>query len=173
MPVSTVTALLHPQWRMMNLLNPRTGRPATPTLSRCDATIDDLIALHERELITGRIGDDQVDLGLLAHDRGLLDSYDIAILLTAGGVQWVERNPSNRALVAIDTISGRKPAKMTEVMAAADVDAGLFLLLDHAGLVTFSLASGADIRPVGTITLVSYRQSLMVQLTHKAVEIIG
>jgi hypothetical protein len=173
MSVSTVTALPHPQWRMMNRLNSRAGKPATPTLSRCDASIDDLIALHERELVAGRIGDDNIDLGLLAHDRGLLDSYDIAILLTPGGVQWVQQNPSNRALIAIDATSGRRPAKLTAVMAAADVDASLFLLLDHAGLVTFSLASGADIRPVDTLTLMSYRRSLMVQLTTKAVEIVG
>jgi hypothetical protein len=142
-------------------------------LERCNATVDDLIALHDRELVTAKVGDGDVDLGLLLHDRGLLNDYDIRIALTAGGVAWVKDNPSNRALLALANTSGRRPAKLPEVVAAADVDAELFLLLDHAGLVTFSLANGHDIQPVGTMTLRSYRNSLLVQLTAKAVEIVG
>lgn len=173
MAASTVTALPDPQWRIMNRTNSRTGQPATPLLARCDASIDDLIALTDRELIEGRLDDGNVDLGLLAHDRGLLNDYDIRVTLSAAGVEWVQQNPSNRALTALDTVAGRHPAKLTDVVKAAEVDAELFLLLDHAGLVTFSLPNGHDISPVGTLMLRSYRRSLLVQLTTKAIDIIG
>jgi hypothetical protein len=168
-----VTALPHPQWRMMNCLTARAGKPATAVLERCNASVDDLIALHEREMVSGKVDDGEVDLGLLVHDRGLLNDYDVRVSLTAGGLRWVQENPSNKALIAVDAANGRRPVKLAEVAADAGVDMELFLLLEHAGLVAFSLSNGHDIQPVGTTTLRFYRNSLLVQLTAKAVEIIG
>lgn len=168
-----MTALPHQQWRMMNCLTARAGKPATAVLERCNASVDDLIALHEREMVSGKVGDGDVDLGLLIHDRGLLNDYDIRVSLTTGGLKWVQENPSNRALIAVENVREGRTAKLTKAAVEAGVDAELFLLLEHAGLVEFSLASGADMKPVTARTLTYFRESLYVQLTTKAVEIIG
>jgi hypothetical protein len=173
MAASTVTALPYQQWRIMNSTRARSGEPATPLLHRCGADVDDLIALADRGLIKGLLGNDDIDLGLLVHDRGLLNDFGIRIAHTPAGATWVANNPSNRALITIESVAGRRPAKMTKVAEDAHVDAGLFLLLEHTGLVKFSLANGHDIRPVGTTTLAFYRNSLHVQLTAKGFDILG
>lgn len=164
MAASTVTALPHSQWMLMNRLTSRTGRPATPMLARCDATVDDLVALAERELIVGKVHDGDVDLGLLAHDRGALAAFDIQLLLSAAGVRWVEKNPSNQALIAVEVLGGHGRAKLTAAAKQAGVDPPAFLLLHHAGLVVLTYEDGTEASP-GTLTLRAFATQLHVQLT--------
>jgi hypothetical protein len=176
---STQTALPDPQWRMMNVLDGRVRQPARALLVRCDAGVDDLLALWERGFIAAKVDGGDVDLGLLTLDRGLLtrsrsarSAFEIEIHLTPGGNRWVSENPSNRALLVVEELDAGRGARLTDVVAKAGVDREAFLMLAAARLVSLRLPDGPDADPYPS-TLWMFGHVLRVSLTSRGRNIVG
>ena len=167
MSVSTVTALALPQWRMMNALDGTGRQSATKLIKRCDADREDLLDLYEAGLITSQLN----DLAAWVQRRPLTDGSEpvdligVQIWLTPAGSRWVNENPNNRALGAVDEIGGAGRVSLVDAARKADVELSAYLLLVADGLVTIVQPDGHELGPNDTLALRLYRTSLRVRLT--------
>lgn len=169
--MSTTTKLRVSEWRLMNILyDNRDGLRADKTMDCANADVIAIKGLAQHGLIRGadRAGNEADILATKVANVGSL-----RVWLTSSGATWVESNPDNRTLRAVDKHStGRRGARLADVIASADADNYVFARLTEQGLITLHDGAGREQNPAAR-QFGPVDATWRVRLTQRGRELVG